>query len=162
MEKLQGDLLKIAHDGNFDIIVHGCNCFNTMGSGIARQIAEKYPEAKAADLATVKGDRKKLGNFTFASVKGDEDHTFTIVNAYTQFACSGYKDVFEYNHFSTFLNRLSSFSHTFAKDGGEVKIGFPMIGCGYARGDEKRIIPMIEGFSRDVKEWGKVTLVSYR
>ena len=28
---VHGDLFKLAEQGEFDIIVHGCNCFNTMG-----------------------------------------------------------------------------------------------------------------------------------
>lgn len=33
MKYIIGDLLKLADDGQFDVIVHGCNCFNTMGAG---------------------------------------------------------------------------------------------------------------------------------
>ena len=28
-----GDLLALAEAGEFDVILHGCNCFNTMGGG---------------------------------------------------------------------------------------------------------------------------------
>ena len=39
-QKLQtrnGNLLQLADDGVFDVIVHGCNCFNEMGAGISKQ-----------------------------------------------------------------------------------------------------------------------------
>lgn len=31
MKYILGDLIKMADTGDFDIIVQGCNCFNTMG-----------------------------------------------------------------------------------------------------------------------------------
>ena len=47
-----------------DIILHGCNCFNTMGAGIAAQIASNFPDAKLADDETLRGDAGKLGTYT--------------------------------------------------------------------------------------------------
>ncbi len=32
---INGDLIDLAKNGNFDVIIHGCNCFRTMGVGIA-------------------------------------------------------------------------------------------------------------------------------
>lgn len=162
MERAQGDLLRLAEKGQFDIVVHGCNCFHKMRSGIAKQIAAKFPSAEEADFATLKGDRGKLGNFSFSYVDGKSNHRFCIINAYTQYKWSGYEDVFEYDAFDIFLNRLCSFvAKSYEVKGSRVNVGFPMIGCGYARGDKTRIIPMIEKFSDDVAKWGKVTLVSY-
>ena len=37
----KGDLLTT----DADIIVHGCNCQGVMGSGVAKQIKEKFPNA---------------------------------------------------------------------------------------------------------------------
>ena len=39
---IDGDLIKLAKQGKFDVIVHGCNCFSTMKSGIAPQMAEAF------------------------------------------------------------------------------------------------------------------------
>ena len=38
MKIIKGDLIKLALQGEFDVIVHGCNCFCTMGAGIAKSI----------------------------------------------------------------------------------------------------------------------------
>ena len=38
MKTIKGDLIKLAQDGEFDVIVHGCNCMCTMSAGIAKQI----------------------------------------------------------------------------------------------------------------------------
>ena len=32
MKEVFGDLIELALVGKFDVIVHGCNCFSTMGN----------------------------------------------------------------------------------------------------------------------------------
>ena len=59
MKRKQGDLLQYAQEGVFDVIIHGCNCFCTMGAGIAKAIKARFPEAYQADCQTPKGDRAK-------------------------------------------------------------------------------------------------------
>jgi len=39
---VKGDLIKFALKGYFDVITHGCNCFCTMGSGIAVPMAKTF------------------------------------------------------------------------------------------------------------------------
>jgi O-acetyl-ADP-ribose deacetylase (regulator of RNase III) len=90
MKIVQGDLLAMANDGKFDVIVHGCNCFCTMGAGIAKSIKHKFPAAYEADLRTQEGDPEKLGTYTSAVVpcqrtKQQHRQTLTIINAYTQY-----------------------------------------------------------------------------
>ena len=46
-----GDVL----DSSESIVVHGCNCRNTMGSGFAKQVKMKCPNAYIADQMTVRG-----------------------------------------------------------------------------------------------------------
>ena len=56
--------------------------------GIAKQIQQTFPEAFAADKATLKGLREKLGTLSHATVvRGGRQ--ITIVNAYTQFHWRG-------------------------------------------------------------------------
>lgn len=40
--EIDGNLITLALEGKFDIITHGCNCFCTMGAGIAPQIAKAF------------------------------------------------------------------------------------------------------------------------
>ena len=49
LKHTKGNLIDLAEQGEFDVIVHGCNCQNTMGSGIAKEIKERYPLAYRAD-----------------------------------------------------------------------------------------------------------------
>lgn len=118
-----GNLIDDAKKGKFDVIVHGCNCHCVMGAGIAKAIKEAWPEAYAADLKTKKGDRSKMGTFSFAEVDG-----LTIVNLYTQFNYTRTKVDVEYDHMGEGFKRVKeAFSGK--------RIGLPLIGAGLADGN---------------------------
>ena len=152
MKLAQGDLLQMGKNNEVDIIVHGCNCFNTMGSGIAAQIRTQFPDAQLADDETVRGDAGKLGTYTIGM-----HGRLTIINAYTQFGVSrDGEDVFEYNAFQRVLDKLA---HRF----GKWRFGFPMIGMGLAGGNPERILAMLDDFSQKVeRQGGSVTLVEFK
>jgi len=158
LKHVTGNLIDMAEQGDFDVIVHGCNCLNTMGSGIALEMRNRYPQVYEADtLATVqwKNPAAKLGNFSTYSTIGI-GNPFVIVNAYTQlnFAPRGI-DHFEYESFYLILRKLEAL--------GPVRFGFPMIGMGLAGGDETRIIKLLEDFAdRVTKAVGTVTLVEFQ
>lgn len=151
-----GDVLALAEAGEFDVVVQGCNCHNTMGSGIARQIRENFPDAYAADLRTTAGDYNKLGNYTLAVV--GSTLPFVIVNAYTQFdfnRTGERADLFEYAAFELILQKL-------AHELPGANFGFPYIGMGLAGGNQQRIIGLLEWFSDLIeKTGGTVTLVEF-
>lgn len=150
MKIIKGNLLTLAEQGEFDAIVHGCNCFNMMGAGIAREIRTKYPEAYEVDCQTIAGDKDKLGTFT-----AHVTDKFTIINAYTQYGIGSGEDVFEYDAFQRVLDNLRNFSTT-------IRYGFPLIGCGLAGGDKQRIIDMIDGFDIILQlDGGSATIVEF-
>lgn len=150
----KGNLLDLAEAGEFDVIVHGCNCFNTMGAGIAREIRNRYPQARASDDMTERGDYNKLGNWSMG-LNDLTDRKFIIINAYTQFNISSGQDVFEYSAFALILQKLE---YAF----GSKRIGLPYIGMGLAGGKKDVIIPMIEYFAKSVTDrGGTVTLVEF-
>lgn len=154
IKRIQGDLLDFAENGDFHVIVHGCNCFCTMGSGIAAQIREKYPMAALVDLETTKGDINKLGNFTLVNTG-----KFIIINAYTQYDFNRKgqnKDMFEYASFEVILRKLA---YRF----GNLSYGFPLIGQGLAGGNPERINSILDNFEREINsQQGSVTLVEYK
>ncbi len=159
LKHAKGDLLEMAEQGQFNIIIHGCNCHNTMGSGIARQIRERYPQAYDADCATNYADRNKLGTISVALANNRAGEKFVIVNAYTQYDFNRggvLNDVFEYDAFKNILNG-------FARDASPaMNIGLPYIGMGLAGGDKKRILAMIETFAKEISaKGGSVTLVEF-
>lgn len=158
MNRIKGDLLSLAESGEFDVIVHGCNCFCTMGSGIARQIKDKYPMAYIADCHTAAGDEAKLGTYTQSKSPLFNGHWFRIINAYTQYGFNRTgesADLFKYAAFKEILVRL-------VLEFPKAKFGFPMIGMGLAGGAPDKIISMLESFAGQVDfTGGSVTLVEY-
>lgn len=135
MKTTNGDLIVLLLDGEFDVIVHGCNCFCTMGAGLAKSIALVFPQALAADLSTKKGEVAKLGNYTKADcVVGDR--SVTIINAYTQFDYRGSGIRADYNAIREVFKKLKA-----AYSG--KRFGIPLIGAGLAGGDWKIISEII-------------------
>jgi O-acetyl-ADP-ribose deacetylase (regulator of RNase III) len=136
MNIVRGDIIDLALQGRFDVIVHGCNCFCSMGAGVARVIGEEFPEAYAADLVTAKGDRGKLGDFSFATVRR-RDREITIVNGYTQFHFHGDGVLVDYDA----LRRV--FAKVRKQFSGK-RIGYPKIGAGLGGGDWQLVSAIID------------------
>lgn len=136
MDRREGDLIELALAGEFDVIVHGCNCFHTMGAGIARVIRDRFPEAYAADRTTEYGTRDKLGTISTALITR-AGARFHIVNAYTQHHWKGAGVKAEYP-------AIKSCFEAIARDFDGARIGYPLIGAGLARGDWSVIEPIID------------------
>jgi O-acetyl-ADP-ribose deacetylase (regulator of RNase III) len=140
MEIIKGNLITLALEGEAKIIVHGCNCFHAMGSGIAGALAKKFPEIPAADRGYAEwGDPSILATYSKARVtmlqmfnpdtRQDFIHTlekpFTCINLYTQYRTGA---DFLPSLFSKGLRRLN-------RDFKGQTLWFPMIGCGIGGGD---------------------------
>ena len=133
MKTISGDLIKLAKNGHFDVIIHGANCFNTMGAGIAKQIKDTWSMAYNKDCETIKGDKSKLGTYTMANV-GD----LIIVNAYTQYNY-GRKQNHQENY-----KAIESVFKKIKRDFSGKKIGLSKIGAGLAGGNWNIISNIIE------------------
>jgi O-acetyl-ADP-ribose deacetylase (regulator of RNase III) len=127
MKEIEGDLISMAANGDFDVIIHGCNCQCQMGKGIALKIRNNYPEAYEADCKTEKGSREKLGSYSAVNVKRNRSE-FTIVNAYTQFHWKGKGVKADYEAIRSVFKKIKN-------DFSGKKIGYPLLGAGLAGGD---------------------------
>ncbi len=136
MITVKGDLIALALDGQFEVIVHGCNCFCTMGAGIARQIRDTFPLAYAADLETTSGDKSKLGNYSSALVESN-GRQLIVINGYTQYQYSDSGVLADYGAIKILFNRIK-------KDFPKKRIGYPKIGAGLAGGDWEKISRIID------------------
>jgi len=155
MKIIRGDLIQLALDGKFDIIIHGCNCFCTMGAGIARQIKDTFPEAYKADLKTKIGDASKLGTINFATTKSiyytgtkTDIREIIVINAYTQFDYRGERSgilLADYEAIRMCFNRIALL---FGKQ--NKRIGYPKIGAGLANGDWNTISKIIDEELKDL------------
>lgn len=147
MKTIKGDLIELAKARHFDIIVHGCNCFNTMNSGIAKQIKKEFPQAFLADMKTAKGDKAKLGTISGCCV----DNVY-VFNAYTQY-CFGYDPKISYVNygavrscFKMVAEQCHKLNNLLLRDNSDnlFRIGIPKIGAGLAGGDWNIISKIIE------------------
>lgn len=170
MQTRKGDLIVLAKEGYFDFIFHGANCFCKMRSGVAKEIALNFPEAVAADLATKRGDKEKLGNFTIGKHKLKDPLSWLgVVNLYTQYDY-GYdgRDRFNYPAFGEGLCALSVYLATYhlmkatrsdIPFDGKLRVGFPKVGTGLAGGNWEEIEATLKKFERRTEKYCELTLV---
>ncbi|MFH2138015.1 MAG: macro domain-containing protein [Candidatus Omnitrophota bacterium] len=149
MKVIKGDLIKKAQAAEFDVIIHGCNCFCAMGAGIAKSIKTAFPQAYEADLKTTKGDKAKLGTCSVAAVQTGKGKVY-VVNAYTQYNFSGRGVLVDYEAIRSCMKWVK-------KNFSSQRIGIPKLGAGLAGGDWQVISAIInEELSGE-----DVTLVEY-
>lgn len=147
---VQGNLITMGLNGDFNVIVHGCNCFNTMGSGIAWELKNRCPKAYKVDCNTVRGDKSKLGTFTSALV----GNRLVVINAYTQYdyhRVPGRVNA-DYGAIKSVFETLN-----FMYGGSGHKIGIPLIGAGLAGGDWEVIKEIINKATPNLE----ITLVEF-
>lgn len=153
--EIEGDLIKLANEGTFDVITHGCNCMSTMGAGIAPQMVKafgvnQYP----LESFGRSGDINKLGQIEWY-VERDGPIPF-VVNSYTQYNYGanhkdGTANPFDYVAFTLCMRKMN---HVFKGK----RIGMPKIGAGLAGGDWQLIHQIIV---RELKDC-IVTVVIYK
>jgi O-acetyl-ADP-ribose deacetylase (regulator of RNase III) len=167
---IDGDLIKLAKEAKFDVIVHGCNCLSVMKSGIAPQMAAAFGCDKF-EMEMWGPSIDKLGNIDWKTFLLEKNNTFTIdlgesnpdkgtelvvVNAYTQYSygrnhSDGVAQPFDYDAFTICMrkmNRVFKGKH----------IGMGKIGSGLAGGDWDRIEQIIKRELEDCL----VTIVNYK
>jgi O-acetyl-ADP-ribose deacetylase (regulator of RNase III) len=137
MKTIRGDIIDMATAGDFDVIAHGCNCFCTMGKGLALQIKEYFPEAYEVDCETDTGYPDKLGTCTAATINLTSGKVLDVVNAYTQFHYRGRESGTDYEALRGCMQHIKK---TYAGK----RIGLPKIGAGLGGGDWAIISAIIE------------------
>lgn len=139
-----------------DVLVHQANCFHTFGSGIARIIRARFPEAYKADCQTEKGDMTKLGTYSVASL-----HPFgqparsaikLIFNMYSQHGFSDGNRATSYDAMVTALTAIEKRMRG-AQIGPEARypvVGVPYkIGCGLGGGDYRIVEAILHAIFDD-------------
>ena len=154
MKEIKGNLIRLAKENRFNVIVHGCNCFCRMGSGLAPQIKQNFPSAWDADNATIPGDINKLGNYTIGDEltydKDNQPNIVTVINAYTQYGHDVSIKPLDYEALTLVLRKIN-YNYK-----GKT-IGVPLIGAGLAGGEWNRIKEIIKNELIDMD----VTIIHY-
>lgn len=129
------ELVQSQHPTYHVVVLHGCNCMNNMGAGLAKRIKQLYPAAAQADMDTKSHDRNKLGTVSGATI----DSNLSILNLYTQYAYGGNVVNVDYAAMRACFeqivqNALPDYMFLIPK----------YIGCGLAGGDINIVAPMIK------------------
>lgn len=171
--EIEGDLISLALQGEFDVIAHGVNCMCRMSAGIAPKMAKAF-ECDRFEMEAIwlKGDMDKLGLIDAASgyldngdIVMDFDGYFDnkeglkeiyVVNAYTQYNYGkNHKDGVEvpldYEALTLCMRKIN---HRFKGK----HIGLPKIGCGLAGGDWSTVKQIIQKELKDCD----VTIVLFK
>lgn len=123
-----------------DIICHGVNCSGGFGSGIAGQIAKKYPMVREAYLEKFKTEGWKLGDVQW--IKPDQDWKRIFANCATQQYYKGFPGIdpklSRFVDYSAIVDCMTQVN-TFAKATNKT-IAMPKIGAGLGGGNWDEII----------------------
>lgn len=170
MNEVSGDLILMAKEGEFDVIVHGCNCFNKQASGIAAGMVKNFrTDAFPMEKPQWKGNINKLGTIDYKHFTQSQTRLIpstyedimiknidlTVVNAYTQYRYGTnhpdgqYKPV-DYDAIRLCMRKINGIFKN-------QHIGLPKIGCGLAGGKWSIVSKIILGELIDCK----VTVVHY-
>lgn len=137
-----GDILSVEEG----VIGHGCNCSGGYGSGLAGQIAVKYPSARDAYLSEFEQGKCHLGTYSLVEVAPG----LTIANMYTQQGYGGAGS--KWADPDAILRALWRLCQS--NQGKEIHV--PRIGCGLGGLDwETEVLPVynIVGDKYDFTVW---------
>lgn len=158
-KEIEGNLITLALEGKFDVIIQGNNCFCVQGAGLAPQMVKAFETDQfPLENRIHRGDINKLGCIDFAGYKlspllktdknvaiwvdNFEATDLWVVNCYTQYGFGqnhpdGIKAPVDYEAITICLRKLNQrFIHR--------HIGIPQIGAGLAGGDWNRIKNIIQ------------------
>lgn len=135
--EIQGDI----RDTDCEVIAHGVNCQNKMGSGVAKALYQKWPQVKESyhSLSEQRTDLKpedKLGIMQPAYCRDK-----TILNCFTQLNY-GYDGQLYVNYDA--VRKCMKQALEFCMDRNIYEIALPKIGCGLAGGDWKIVRAILE------------------
>lgn len=132
--EIKGDLIKMTKQGYFDLMGHGCNCFSTMGAGIALQVAIQLPIAYESDKLDKRIPIERLGDFSLGTFSILDGREISVLNLYSQYTPGRALD---YEALTLCLRKVNiMFSGQ--------SIGLPLIGCGIAGGDWDKVKEIIK------------------
>ena len=137
IELIIGDMLQAFKNKEISAMMHGCNCFNNFGAGLARNIRNLYPEASRVDHDTKAGDTQKLGQISIAKISDQ-----IIFNLYTQYGYGGGVCNTNYDAVASSLLRVRKFLE-YSRFNGVLGIPYLMC-CGLGGGSWAKVQHIIQ------------------
>ena len=170
-KEISGDLIALAKEGKFDVIVQGNNCHCVQSAGLAPQFVKAFKSDtfKMEDIK-YRGDINKLGTIDYEKlhledgkwVRYPDDsgrwvtNSMFVVNAYTQYNygsnhSDGDKKPVDYDAITMIMRKIN-------KIFSGMHVGLPLIGCGLAGGNWSIVKEIIK---KELKNCD-VTIVNYK
>jgi O-acetyl-ADP-ribose deacetylase (regulator of RNase III) len=148
--EIKGDIT----ESDCEVIAHGVNCQNVMGSGVAKALFDKWPKVKEnyhnqIDVDYMLGILDEpfqlLGTMQVVSVEKDK----YVLNCFTQLHYGASGDLFlSYDALIQSLERAYRFCRALEVN----EIALPKIGCGLAGGDWNIVTAILNSvFPNDFK-----------
>lgn len=136
-----GDVLLALENDEIDVVAHGCNCQGGFGSGMAGQIARRWPHVRQAYLDLHNSGGTILGFFQPVAISESK----FIINCGTQQAYlpRGVNHA-DYNAIDDIMDSLKLYTTNKL-----TRIGIPKIGAGLAGGDWSEIEKIISKYFSD-------------
>jgi O-acetyl-ADP-ribose deacetylase (regulator of RNase III) len=135
-----GCIIEAARSRKINAILHCVNCFHVMGAGVAKAIREEWPGVFLADLKTPRGDRSKMGTFSFHQEGG-----LVVINLYAQYRYSRLrKQSLEYPALRRALRSAAERLNAWQEKGVDVRVGYPLLGCGLAGGNWEQVKEILD------------------
>lgn len=138
--EVKGDAIDLFFKGTTDaVFMHGANCQQMMGAGIALQVKQQISPLFYLDQYDARNPTQRFGSYSAVVVGQVKDKIKVGVNLYTQFNPGAEFDL------TALRNSLKAFRYSIPVD---KRIGFnvylPKIGAGIGGGDWKEILPVIK------------------
>lgn len=133
-----------------DAIMHQCNCFHTMGGGLALALKTKWPQIAVADKKySERGDHKKMGTVLPVYVAAPGSKIKVIFNCYSQFYYGGTARNTDYEAFylccEDVKKKIIEFNYNKIEAHKIRVLGVPYnIGCGLGGGNWNIIYSILE------------------
>lgn len=156
-QTIHGDAVKLLKEGEFDILIHGCNCLGIMGTGIAGQLKRNFPSILKADLQfkpeTI-GKKERLGLYSFRRLTRSNGTHFHVINAYTQLGVARGSGL-RVADYKAIAKVFAAINEQYKEQ--KFKIAIPAIGAGLANGNWEEIASIINENTKDID----ITLVLF-
>jgi O-acetyl-ADP-ribose deacetylase (regulator of RNase III) len=134
---IKGNVLDVENT----VIVHCVNCQGVMGSGIAREIRERYPSAYELYRKIYEQGLLQLGSVSYAEVEGNR----IIANAAGQDHYGHDKVHVDYDATRYCFAQINSYMEQFFYPDLKIDtVSFPLFGCGLAGGDWNIVSKIID------------------
>lgn len=139
-----GNLLEQVNSG---FIVHQVNCQGVMGSGIAAQIKQKYPQVYSDYLSAVynanQNNKRTLGDIVLTQISDE----LSVISLFGQEFYGRSKSIV-FTDYDAVYSGFSSIAQLI-KNSENQHLHFPKIGCGLANGDWNVVSSIIEETNPD-------------